>query len=120
MAAMAERWVQGMVWRPRLTDAPLIDAVVAMFARSSVDAFAAQIRALLERPDATMLLDEIRCPALVVCGNDDAWAPPDRHRAMAARIAGATLTLVPDCGHMCTLERPEAVTGALVAWRARL
>jgi pimeloyl-ACP methyl ester carboxylesterase len=120
MAAMAARWVQGMVWKPRLADAPLIDAVVAMFARSSADVFAAQIRALLGRPDATPLLDEIRCPALVVCGNDDAWAPPDRHRAMAARIANATLALVPDCGHMCTMERPEAVTGALVAWRARL
>ena len=27
--------------------------------------------------------------------------------------------LVPDCGHMCTLERPEAVTQALLAWHAR-
>jgi len=57
---------------------------------------------------------------LIVCGNEDAWAPADRHRAMAARIAGATLTLVPDCGHMCTMERPEAVTDALLAWAARV
>jgi pimeloyl-ACP methyl ester carboxylesterase len=120
MAAMAARWVQGMVWKPRLGDAALIESVVAMFARSSADVFAAQIRALLGRPDANDLLDAIRCPTSIVCGNDDAWAPADRHRAMAARIAGATLTLVPDCGHMCTMERPDAVTDALVAWRARL
>lgn len=120
MAAMASRWVQGMVWNPRLGDRALVDGVVEMFARSSADVFAAQIRALLARPDASALLDQIRCPALILCGNDDAWAPPDRHRAMAARIAGATLTVVPDCGHMCTLERPDAVTDALVAWRARL
>jgi pimeloyl-ACP methyl ester carboxylesterase len=120
MAAMAARWVQGMVWPPRLGETALISGIVEMFARSSADIFAAQIRALLARPDAGALLDEIRCPTLVLCGADDSWAPPARHREMAARIHGATLTLVPECGHMCTLERPEAVTRALVDWRARL
>ena len=120
MAAMAARWVQGMVWKPRLGDRALVDGVIGMFARSSAVVFAAQIRALLGRPDASALLDAIHCPALVLCGADDAWAPADRHREMAARIAGATLTLVPDCGHMCTMERPEAVTDALLAWRARI
>jgi pimeloyl-ACP methyl ester carboxylesterase len=120
MAAMAARWVQGMVWKPRLADAPLVDAVIAMLARSSADVFAAQIRALLGRPDAGGLLETIRCPALVLCGNDDAWAPADRHRAMAARIPGAMLTLVPECGHMSSMERPAAVTDALSAWRRRV
>jgi pimeloyl-ACP methyl ester carboxylesterase len=120
MATMAERWLQGMVWKPRLADAPLVDEIIAMFARSSADVFAAQTRALLARPDASTLLDAIRCPTLILCGNDDAWAPAERHRAMAERVSGATLTLVPDCGHMSTMERPEAVSGALAAWRARL
>lgn len=120
MAAMAARWVQGMVWKPRLEDRALIEGIITMFARSSAEVFAAQIRALLGRPDASPLLDAIRCPTLILCGNDDAWAPADRHRAMAERIAGAALTLVPDCGHMCTMERPDAVTDALVAWRARI
>jgi len=53
MAAMAARWVQGMVWKPRLADTALVDAVIAMFARSSANVFAAQIRALLARPDAS-------------------------------------------------------------------
>jgi pimeloyl-ACP methyl ester carboxylesterase len=119
MAAMAGRWVQGMVWQPRLADAALIDSVIAMFRRSCADAFAAQIRALLARPDATALLDTIRCPALVLCGSEDSWAPADRHRDMAARIKGAVLTLVPECGHMSPMERPAAVTAALVEWAAR-
>jgi pimeloyl-ACP methyl ester carboxylesterase len=120
MAAMAARWVQGMVWKPRLGDAALIDAVIAMFSRSSADVFGAQIRALLARPDASTLLDAIRCPTLVLCGSEDSWAPANRHRDMAARIPDATLVFVPDCGHMCTMERPEAVTRALVEWHSRL
>lgn len=119
MGAMAQRWVQGMVWAPRLEDKLLVRSVVDMLARRSADMFAAQITALLARPDASGLLAQIHCPSLVLCGADDAWAPAARHREMAAQIAGAELVLVPRCGHMCTLERPSEVTDALLAWHAR-
>jgi len=118
MAAMAARWVQGMIWPPRLSEAPLVASVVDMMASKSADIFAAQIRALLARPDASPLLSDVSCPTLVLAGEDDSWAPAARHREMAARIPGAQLVVVPQCGHMCTLERPEAVTDALVAWHA--
>jgi len=120
MAAMAARWVQGMVWPPRLGERLLVDGIVEMFARSPPEVFAAQIRALLARPDASALLEAIRCPTLVLCGAEDGWAPAARHREMAGKIAGAHLTLVPECGHMCTLERPEAVTSALAEWFGRV
>lgn len=116
MAAMAERWVQGMVWKPRLADKLLIDGIVTMFARGSAEIFAAQIRALIARPDAGDLLSRIACPALVLCGEDDSWAPAARHREMAQRMPSAKLVLVPECGHMCTLERPDVVTQALLDW----
>ncbi len=90
MAAMAARWVQGMVWAPRLSDTALVQGVIDMFARRSADMFAAQIRALLARPDAGSLLAGIRCPTLVLCGEQDSWAPAARHREMAEKIPGAT------------------------------
>ena len=37
---------------------------------------------------------------------------------MAAGIAGARLTVVEDCGHLATLERPEEVNAALRRWLA--
>jgi pimeloyl-ACP methyl ester carboxylesterase len=63
-------------------------------------------------------LPDIRCPTLVLAGADDSWAPAARHRDMAAQIPGATLVVVPECGHMCMLERPEIVTRALLDWHA--
>ena len=120
MAQMAARWVQGMIWGPRLHETALVTAVIEMFTRSSAETFAAQIRALIARPDASALLPDIRCPALVLCGEQDGWAPAERHREMAARIPGAQLVLVPECGHMSTLERPEAVTRALIDWYERV
>jgi len=35
-----------------------------------------------------------------------------------AGIPGARLVIVPHCGHLSTLERPQAVTQALVEWMA--
>src|ERR1700745_4373092 len=84
-----------------------------MFARKTPEIFAAQIQALLSPPDATVVLRKIRCPALLLTGREDDWSPPERHAAMAAMIPGSCVVVVPECGHMSTLEQPEAVAKAL-------
>jgi pimeloyl-ACP methyl ester carboxylesterase len=115
LRAMAREWARGMVHPSRLAT-PLFDAVLDMFERGSVAAFAAQIEALLARRDATELLATISVPTLVLCGRDDGWSPPSRHEFMHAHIAGSTLEVIADCGHMSTMERPEFVNRALAAW----
>jgi pimeloyl-ACP methyl ester carboxylesterase len=116
MLAMAREWARGMVHPSRLGDAPLMDAIHSMIARASAAQFDAQIRALLARPDRTPLLATLRLPVLVLCGHDDGWSPLARHQEMARRIPGSQLVDVPACGHMSTMERPEAITAALQAW----
>jgi pimeloyl-ACP methyl ester carboxylesterase len=37
---------------------------------------------------------------------------------MAAAIPGATLVEIPDCGHLPQLEKPEAMTKAMLDWLA--
>lgn len=115
LRAMAREWAKGMVHPGRL-GTPLFDAVLDMFERGSVVAFAAQIEALLARRDATALLATINVPTLVLCGQDDGWSPPARHEFMHAHIAGSVLEVIDECGHMSTMERPEAVNRALLAW----
>jgi len=114
--AMGERWVKNMVHPSRLGDAALIDGILDMFAQKSADTFAAQIRALLARPDAGPLLPRIAVPALVLCGREDSWAPLSAHEAMAAAIPGSRLVAVEQCGHMAPMERPHAVAAALGQW----
>jgi pimeloyl-ACP methyl ester carboxylesterase len=114
--AMAQEWVQGMVHPDRREDRALIDAILCMFERKSADIFAAQLHALIHRPDARDLLDRIHCPTLILCGRQDAWAPPQPHEEMAARISSARLAIIENSGHMVTMERPEQVTGALRDW----
>jgi pimeloyl-ACP methyl ester carboxylesterase len=118
MRAMAREWARGMVHPDRIAT-PLFDEVLDMLERGSAAQFAAQINALLNRPDAASLLPTIQCPTLVLTGRDDSWSGPAQHEAMAAAIPGAQLVIVEHCGHMCTLEQPQAVSSALAGWLGR-
>ena len=81
---------------------------------------AAQQNALLTRRDATPQLATITCPTLVLCGREDTWSGPPQHEVMHHAIAGSVLRIIEHCGHMCTLEQPEAVTQALAEWLGAL
>lgn len=118
MRAMAAEWAKGMVHESRI-GGPVFEAVLDMFERSSADVFAAQIKALLARPDALPLLPGITCPTLVLCGADDAWSPPARHETLHRAIAGSELVVLERCGHMSMMEQPQAVNAAFEAWLQR-
>jgi len=70
----------------------------------------------MSRPDSRPGLAAIACPTLVLVGDEDQPTPPELAREMAAGIAGSRLVVVPDSGHLSTLEQPQAVTAALVEW----
>lgn len=120
MRAMGWEWLQGMVYPSRLSDAVLVNAILDMIARKTPDLYAAQTQALIHRPDATPLLSKIRCPTLLLCGQEDIWSPPRRHEEMQELIAGSSLTVVPYCGHMSTMEQPAAVSAAMREWLERV
>jgi pimeloyl-ACP methyl ester carboxylesterase len=117
--AMAMEWVRGMVAPQRLGDANLIESIVAMFERKSADTFERQIRALLQRPDASPVLQSCRVPTLVLCGQLDSWSTPAQHDAIAALLpAHPAVVAIADAGHMAPMERPQAVARAMTAWLA--
>ncbi len=116
MRAMAKEWVQGMVHPTRLTDRALVETILDMFEAKTPEIYAAQTRALIDRPDAGPVMRTIRCPTLVLCGHEDSWSPVQRHLEMVAAIPGSTFVDIPECGHMCTMERPEAVNAAMRTW----
>jgi pimeloyl-ACP methyl ester carboxylesterase len=106
------------VHRNRHGDEALRTIVRTMAEETGPQAFVRQERAIMTRPDCRALLKSIRCPTLVLVGDGDALTPPVLSEEIAAGIAGAHLVRVPDCGHLSTLERPEAVNRALVEWLA--
>lgn len=100
----------------RAGDAALKADYLAMCRDVGPEAFVRQQNAIMTRVDSRPLLPTIRCPTLVLVGEQDAATPPALSDEMAAAIPGARLVKIPECGHLSTMERPEAVTRELVAW----
>lgn len=116
---MAREWVQGMVHPDRLQDHELIERILAMFDCKTADIFAKQIHALIHRPDATDVLKSIRVPALILCGQQDAWSPPAQHEAMHQLVPHGSLAIIAHAGHMAPMESPAAVAEAMSGWLAQ-
>lgn len=116
VAAMARTWVQGMVHPDRLNDSVLIEAIVAMFARQTAAHFAAQIRALLARPDASETLKSIAGPVYLLCGEQDTWAPVSQHQSMAELLPYSIMAVIKSAGHMAPMEQPQVVAEHLCEW----
>ncbi len=105
-----------LVHRDRHGDAVLRTVVRTMAEETGAEVFLRQTQAIMGRADSRPTLSTITCPTLVLVGDGDVLTPPERAQEMAAGIRGARLVVVPDCGHVSTLERPEAVNEAFVAW----
>ena len=102
----------------RLNDEKLTNEVQAMVGSVGRDAFLRQQKAILARPDSRPQLPGIACQTLVLAGREDAMTPPEVQLEMAMAIPKATLVLLPQCGHLSPMERPEAVATQLLAWLA--
>jgi pimeloyl-ACP methyl ester carboxylesterase len=113
MRSMGREWLRGMVPQERWQDSALIESMLAMVERKTPAIHAAQIRALLGRPDASEVLPRISCPTLLLCGREDRWSPLASHEEMARLIPGASLRVIEHAGHMTTMERPEDVSAAM-------
>jgi pimeloyl-ACP methyl ester carboxylesterase len=100
----------------RLQDTELVATVQAMAEGTGREAFLRQQTAILGRPDSRPGLAAIACPTLVLAGRDDAVTPPKLQLELATLIPDATLVLIPRCGHLAPLERPDAVTRQLRLW----
>lgn len=100
----------------RVNDAAVADAVLSMTARVGRDTFLRQQTAVIGRADSRPGLSHIHCPTLVLCGHEDKATPVELHREIATDIPNARLVIVPECGHLSPLERPETVNAALRSW----
>ena len=104
------------VHRNRHDNATLKQTVRMMAAETGVEAFLRQQQAIIGRPDSRPELGAIKCPTLVLVGDGDELTPPELSQEIAAGVTGSRLVVIADCGHLSTMERPDAVNRALIEW----
>ena len=105
-----------LVHPDRYRDRVLEGIVRHMLDETGVDSFCRQQEAIIARVDSRPFLSAIDCPTLVLVGADDVITPPEVAQEMADAIPNAKLNVVPETGHLATLEAPVHVNAALAKW----
>ena len=124
-------------WLRRADDLAALDAEAraeAILSRATIAPPAPEIRALaaavpgetmrricvaVAHTDLRASTDTLRLPVLGLVGREDRVTPPDLMREMIEGIPGADLVLLPRCGHLASLDAPEAVASAINGFMAR-
>lgn len=100
----------------RYGDTSLRDIKMRMALRQGPELWRRHTSAIMDRADSRPTLATIKVPTLVLVGAEDQLTPPERSREMVAGLENGRLVVVPECGHMAPIERPDAVNAALADW----
>jgi pimeloyl-ACP methyl ester carboxylesterase len=114
--AVLDELFLGFVHPSRRDDASLRQLVRDMGDDVGAEAFVRQQTAVMSRPDSRPTLAWIKCPTLVLSGDEDNTIPNSLSVEMADGIHGAKLVILANCGHLPQPEQPQATAEALVEW----
>jgi len=114
--AVLDELFLGFVHPSRREDAGLRQLVHDMGDDVGAEAFVRQQTAVMSRPDSRPTLAWIKCPTLVLTGDEDNTIPNSLSVEMADGIHGAKLVILSNCGHLPQPEQPQATADALVEW----
>jgi pimeloyl-ACP methyl ester carboxylesterase len=113
--AMLPRLVSDATFNGR---ADVVQQVLDVEAGATLDGIVGALRAMAARPSSLQDLRSIAAPALIIVGQEDVITPVADAETMRDGIAGSSLVVVPDSGHMTPVEQPEAVNTAIRTWLA--
>ena len=123
VAARAGRLAQAMreeIPEGALADTPWRTDVMALVADMALGlgegVFLRQSKALQRRPDMQKTMRKVRLPALVLAGAADTLVPLRRQEFTAQLMPYGALQVIPEAGHLASLEQPEAVSAAVEAF----
>lgn len=74
------------------------------------------LEALRDRDDHRSTLPQIKVPSLIITGESDAISGPSIMQPIAKAIPGSAYQVIPNAGHLSTLENPSAVNAVLEAF----
>ncbi|MEM5503010.1 alpha/beta fold hydrolase [Ahrensia kielensis] len=94
----------------------LLSVLIEMAMDVGGEVFIAQSTALRDRRSQIETLKAVHQPTLILCGDEDALCPPERHQQMATLISNGQMLSIKNAGHISTLEAPEEVNQWLMKW----
>ncbi|NBU48674.1 MAG: alpha/beta fold hydrolase [Betaproteobacteria bacterium] len=116
MSAVADMVVERYVHAPfRATHPDVVRQLRATLLRQDAGAYADACEAVAG-VNWTDQLHRVTCPTQVLAGALDVGAPPEMGRALAERIPGAALTVLPGASHLSVAECPAEFLDVVRGW----
>jgi 3-oxoadipate enol-lactonase len=91
----------------------LVTAIREVMEGASVEGIVGALLGMRDRPDSTPILAQIDKPTLIIHGANDQLIPLKEAQAMQAAIRSSRLEVLPEAGHLLTLEQPQLFNKAL-------
>lgn len=113
--AIVEAYIRGAM-SGRIAEADFTALVAPWLPELGQRAFYRQIAQADQRftDEVESRYSAVRCPSLVIWGEDDPWIPLATGQRLHERIPGSRLEAVAGAGHLVQLEAPEAVATHLL------
>lgn len=86
---------------------------IRLIGRSDPETLATDLEACAAYRDGLAAAARVRCPSLLLVGEDDRMTPAARARPLHQAIAGLRVVSLPGVGHMLMVERPDETLAAL-------
>ncbi len=116
IASVAKQWLPPMMSNDSLKDSILMEKLYKMINSYTQEEFSKQIHALLNRPNAQILLPLINIPTLLLSATQDKWSPITQHEQMQEYLNHSKLAVIENASHMTPVEQPIAVANEIKNW----
>ncbi len=114
---MAEGMLGGLLGETtRRTRPEVVEVVTGWISHASAQSAAWAMRAMAGRPDSLATLAAFDAPAVVIAGDEDTLAPAPEQELMVEALPQGRLVMIAGSGHLSSVERPAAVTDALLGF----
>jgi 3-oxoadipate enol-lactonase len=90
-----------------------VEKAAGMLRGTDPDGYAAACAAIRDM-DLRDRLGSITSPTLIIAGAEDPATPPEHGELIHDSIPGSGFEVIPDASHLANMERPEAVTRAVL------
>lgn len=112
--AVVEIYIRGAL-SAAISDEDFDSLVAPWLTPAGQDAFYRQMAQVVQRDtdEIEPRYGEVRCPTLILWGENDPWIPVAKGRQLHAAIPGSQFQAIPNAGHLLPFEAPDVVAAAM-------
>lgn len=116
---LSESAVRKCIHSTSLEDVELLNLIKDMAVCIGKEGFIREQQATMHRQTRLEELKSIKCPALIISGDEDNIVPIKETQSIADYMPNAEYHKIEKCGHMVPIEQSKLLSAAIGAWLIR-